>query len=617
MSQTDNTNKYAQALLEDLAVNALLRTGRPLRTSELIAAMPGIEANRALLRSGLANSRAIVSSERRWDLATRHTAAGKTLDGMVDAILRVCAKPLPLNIIAREVGLAKSARAEQIAPTLRKFFRDRDRFVELTKDVYALEDWLLDTSANDEQAIILENRLAQEEDLAALTEQLDSEGDGDDDAEWALNVLQRASRPLSHRVLEFLRWRQFGGDFDPADLLATLHDDARFSILSGGLVCTTEQAKSLRQTIAQLAVTSDGSPSLASIDVESLLAQPVEEAEEVTLRPEEVDDIIKHVASAQMPVSVVSLVQDIFELLPDDASFRATLHAVLRELDQDGDFARVGRDRYLLRGLIPAYLYQMPDALRPIQLDLRTMQDERIDAELDDDGLDGDLAQVVHSLEWEESGEEHEATRNQPFAEPGEELTLPVNVLHRRQGTLKLRYKDDRFFPVGANVMRVFFSAGEHEFPVWISRETGLIYDLLPWFESTQVGIGHQVRLRKTVRPDRYEIEYRSEKHPLLALETTRLETLKELASKDEAQQPPLMDMLNNLLYDHPRGANFIRLWHEVNVIRRSSKRLVASVLSSYHCFYPRRQGDEWFWRLDEDKYDQGFKRNKRKNVRR
>jgi hypothetical protein len=58
-------------------------------------------------------------------------------------------------------------------------------------------------------------------------------------------------------------------------------------------------------------------------------------------------------------------------------------------------------------------------------------------------------------------------------------------------------------------------------------------------------------------------------------------------------------------------------LWAQVNAVRRTSKRLMASVLSGYYYFYFKQTGPEQIvWRFDADRLDQGFKRNKRKFVR-
>ena len=57
-------------------------------------------------------------------------------------------------------------------------------------------------------------------------------------------------------------------------------------------------------------------------------------------------------------------------------------------------------------------------------------------------------------------------------------------------------------------------------------------------------------------------------------------------------------------------------LWAEVNVIRRTTRRVVASNLASYHAFYQRPPGSD-VWIFDERKVTQGRKKTKRKYLRR
>ncbi len=65
----------------------------------------------------------------------------------------------------------------------------------------------------------------------------------------------------------------------------------------------------------------------------------------------------------------------------------------------------------------------------------------------------------------------------------------------------------------------------------------------------------------------------------------------------------------------HSRGSAFLKLWARVNVVRRTTRRMVASNLSAYHCFYARPAGtDSWFF--DERRLEQGVKKAKRKFAR-
>ncbi|HEX8834145.1 MAG TPA: hypothetical protein VF719_08085, partial [Abditibacteriaceae bacterium] len=141
----------------------------------------------------------------------------------------------------------------------------------------------------------------------------------------------------------------------------------------------------------------------------------------------------------------------------------------------------------------------------------------------------------------------------------------------------------------------------------------GLIYGLGDWLatripqsggalEFTRLGNEVQLRIAKTDR--RFYID-----DPRVAV----LEDLQERSA-----YLSLFDLLQTIMAEHPTGAELETIWAEVNVVRRTSKRLVASVLSAYHCFYPKQRGPQQIlWRFDAARLDQGFKRNKRKYVRR
>jgi hypothetical protein len=79
-----------------------------------------------------------------------------------------------------------------------------------------------------------------------------------------------------------------------------------------------------------------------------------------------------------------------------------------------------------------------------------------------------------------------------------------------------------------------------------------------------------------------------------------------------------LFELLQTIMHEHNNGMELPSLWAEVNMVRRTSKRLLVSVLSGYHCFYFKQRGPKQIlWRFDADRLDQGFMRNKRKYVRR
>jgi hypothetical protein len=58
----------------------------------------------------------------------------------------------------------------------------------------------------------------------------------------------------------------------------------------------------------------------------------------------------------------------------------------------------------------------------------------------------------------------------------------------------------------------------------------------------------------------------------------------------------------------------FVPLFTEVNLVRRVTRVLVASILSSYHAFDQVKKTGEW--RYDQKKRSQGFNKAKRKYIK-
>jgi hypothetical protein len=81
-----------------------------------------------------------------------------------------------------------------------------------------------------------------------------------------------------------------------------------------------------------------------------------------------------------------------------------------------------------------------------------------------------------------------------------------------------------------------------------------------------------------------------------------------------EADGKSTLDLLIEAMSHWPKGADYLTLLAEVNVVRRSSRRLIASLLSSYLCFY-QRSGSP-VWHFDAKKVEQGFDKTKKKFIK-
>jgi len=105
---------------------------------------------------------------------------------------------------------------------------------------------------------------------------------------------------------------------------------------------------------------------------------------------------------------------------------------------------------------------------------------------------------------------------------------------------------------------------------------------------------------------------YTGETDDKLFVQPGRLLELLELKDKAESQDMPTTDIILTIMERYKQGIEFAPLFTEVNLVRRCTRRLVASILSSYHAFYRK----ETVWRYDSEKWTKGFNKTKRKYIK-
>ena len=91
-----------------------------------------------------------------------------------------------------------------------------------------------------------------------------------------------------------------------------------------------------------------------------------------------------------------------------------------------------------------------------------------------------------------------------------------------------------------------------------------------------------------------------------------RVNELIELGHRADTEELPTFDILREIMEHYRKGIEYITLLTEVNIARRTTRRMAASLLSAYHCFFQR--GGSWVY--DAKKLSQGFDRSKRKYLK-
>lgn len=621
----DPRHALARLVLEDFVVTQLLRQGRPLKNSDLTAAAEGFTLSRATLRDGLAGSRRVVSRGRDWDLAVRVEAAArprhertrKPLEGSVEELLQAVGKPLPLPVIVREVAAMRGVLPEVVRDATATLIKTARRIVTVAPQYYLHQDFTLDAGAPTEELVIRENKLEADANFLALRNAKLPQNSGGL-SERATAILQAAKRPLSQKALGFLLWQQNPESFDARELAAAVGDRSAFYSFVGGIVTTQAQLPGWKGALQNYTLEL-GSAAADALDVATLLRQRVAPEAVITPRAEEIEEIKSTARASGQPLSVVSVLTDTLEMEIDDPAFIPTLQGLNEALRKSGEWLPTGIGRFLLRESVPAAVGTIPESLRPVHLAIHNAEtDESYDVEMSDDGLEGDAADFIHAPQWEDVSEEFEVKlprRN--AAEPIADVHYIVLYHHWKAGTLKLRRQDEEFFalqgPLSRLAVRAHDAEGAENLAMWASRESGLILGLEEWLAPRVPASGGSLQFTRENGELQLHLGAPDKQTFLDADRIAELEALQERSA-----YLSLFDLLQSVMSAHPNGAELPTIWAEVNTLRRTTKRLMCSVLCAYHCFYFRQRGPQQiFWRFEEARLDQGFKRNKRKFVRR
>jgi hypothetical protein len=108
-----------------------------------------------------------------------------------------------------------------------------------------------------------------------------------------------------------------------------------------------------------------------------------------------------------------------------------------------------------------------------------------------------------------------------------------------------------------------------------------------------------------------FEFAWDDQTDPVVYISSQRMEELRTLQERSDAMST--LEVLTEVMSHWPKGADFLTIHSEVNVVRRSTRRLIASLLSSFQCFYQRSGSPVWHY--DAKKLDLGFDKAKKKFI--
>ena len=593
---------FAVQYLEDLIFELMLNTGTAAKSRELAAELEEtVKLHPKFLRKTLYYSDRFDTEDRRWNLALR-TATHLPFEGSIEYALRSYGKPMSLAALRNEMALVHRRPVDFFDPLLEDTLRGHPKYLALPDGRWGLQEWVLDAF----DKFLDYARPGQAELRPVVDKLLDTRMDPEQPAvEMAVKTVRRAEEPLGSRVLSYVIWRLKEGDLDPVAFFEECRQEPRLLLLSGPMWGLQEFVGGYHQELKRRSRRAEKEEGVE-------WAEEEEPEGPIVITTTDLEEVHKLLRRRKAPQTARALVEAVFDYSPGSRRFQDCVEALSSGLGLDSRFLRVGRQTWALPEMMPKHMDKVPAALLPVT---EPAQDEA-DLELDDEGLEEVLASWVHDPRYEDFGEEQEIEIG-PEQQPTDELRYVLLYDHWKAGTLKVRVCDRRFYPSEADLICATFVDKEtgKPYPVWLSYTTSLLYGLGDWYAARELQPGSVFTVTPGTEADQYLVSYSGDVDPLVALSPERVKDLLKLKREAGKESWSVLRIMQRLAADHPKGLPFMTLWAEVNVVRRTARRVVASNLASYHCFYQRPQGSD-VWVFDERKVSQGRKKTKRKYLR-
>ncbi len=592
---------YARSYVDRLILEKLTEMESTLKLGELADKLKPHGINLTTVRSMLAsNPDRFAYFERRWIPAARIEGAGRPLLEAARLIVERFGGTTPFHLLVQEVANVRDMDVATAEPILKRII-DRDSvFIVTANGDVALSDWSFRGSDETVERALEINGISAEAFEAAK-----SKLKGID---WrkpnAVATALKAAAPINVRAMAAVAWSSVNSQ-DPRATL--VFDDRAFfaKILStpgyvyGGDGSIHPEADTKKWISTTLKLADRIAP---TIDVED--AAPIE------IKLTDVETMVARIKASEASLTAMQLLEEMYEITPGTKTFPDDMANVMAALQGDEDVWWVGADRFRKPNSAPDFIYSVPEPFKFVETEFTDEEGERIDVELTDDGLSTSLRKLLsHPLATDVVDEDPApAPKTMP-----EQLRLVLKSVHRELGTFPMCQIPTSWLDTQPNIQELIFQdADGRELQVWANNEARLLYNLIDWWYEQPVESGAVFSLTKTPRANVFDFAWLEQTDPVVYISSQRMEELREIQMRSGSTST--LDLLVEVMGHWPKGADFLTVLAEVNVVRRSSRRLIASLLSSYLCFYQRSGSPVWHY--DAKKYSQGFDKTKRKFVK-
>lgn len=596
--------------VRDAAFAALLAADAPQRTTDLARAVAeqcglatdenSLGAVAPLVRMVLDRDPAFTHTARQWDLSAREGRSEadrkRPVERTIEELIQTVGQPVAAHEVAPLVSAIYGREPEYYSAMIERMAPTRPQFFVAPMGRVGLSRWLLEVTSDDATDVELDNfeDPGELEPARAAAARLEGNGAYGAPLDLARAIIEAADAPLSNRAVSYLVWERFP-DVEPQALFNDLLVTGPESLRPGPYWESQAAREADRAAIRELA----SSPDLAQEALEAVA--PVEEVS-VAAAPiqsvgdEDLEQVYAYMANDLRTYRLSELCQEVLESFPGSRNYAAVRDALQERMRADGRFLWVGTERFRLDGTMPDEIDAVPEGLAFDERAFVNDEGEAVDKLLPPDRWKHLLEQQVQDPLVQDLGDDD----TRPGDTVPEQLRAAIPMHHYVAGTLYIHHVDRPFFPLEPDLVSLDFvtpDGDRHE--VWLNNRLGLIFGLKEWYDAHLPWTGGVFTLEPTGQPDEYRLVHTGETEPALDIPVDRLQQLLQLRATAETDLITLTSVLTQILKGQTEGIPFVRLFGEVNVVRRSPRALVASVLSGHRGFQ-QRPDQPGIWFFDE-----------------
>jgi hypothetical protein len=592
--------------LRDAAFAALLEAGEPQRTTDLARAVAercglptdetAVGAIAPLLRMVLDSDPGFQHTARLWDLAAREghgeVDRRRPVERTIEELIQQIGKPVAAHEVAPLVAAIYGREPDYYRSMIERMAPTRPQFFVAPFGRVGLSRWLLDVSSDEPEDVEFDN-FDDPDELAPARAAAARVGGGDSRSplDYARAVIEAADAPVTNRALSYVVWEQFR-DLEPLALFNDLLVTDPEALRPGALWESAATREKDRAAIRELAA----SPELAQSAVAATAPTEEEVAPVVpaqSVGDEDLEQVYTYMANDLRTYRLSELCQEVLESFPGSRSYPAVRDALRDRMRADKRFVWAGTERFRLDGTMPDDIDTLPEGLAFDEKPYTDEENEGADRLLPPDRWKHLLEEQVKELLVQDLGDDD----TRPTGTP-ESVRSVIPMHHYVAGTVYVHHQNRPFFPLEPDFvsLNVTLPDGTRQ-EVWLNNRFGLIFGLKEWFDANLPWTGGVFTLEGTEQPDEYRLIYTGETDPQVEIPVDRLQTLLQLRVAADDEAITLTEVLTRLLKGQGGGIPFVRLFTEVNVVRRSRRALVASVVSGHRGFQQKpEQPGVWFF---------------------